>query len=111
MGGALCIVHAVLRTQGDPARFGYIVSKAVGNAVTRNLIRRRLKFISEQAIHDGFSGAEVVFRVLPAAAGASFAELKGEADRALRKIGRFDEARVDASLPGDARPHQGGAHA
>ena len=89
MGGALCITHAVLRTPESPARFGYIVSKAVGNAVTRNLVRRRLKFISEQAIRAGFTGVEVVFRALPAAAGASFPELQLEVERSLRKVQRL----------------------
>src|SRR5690606_25028160 len=39
------VTHIVETGESRPARFGFIVSKAVGNAVRRNLIRRRLKAI------------------------------------------------------------------
>ncbi len=88
VGGAYCITHAVLRSPGDPARFGFIVSKAVGGAVTRNLVRRRMKTIVERRLHDGFSGIDVVFRALPASATASYAELEGELGKALDRVQR-----------------------
>lgn len=93
VGGAYCITHAVSHVPGlgappRPARFGFVVSKAVGNAVTRNLVRRRLKAIVERQLRDGFSGADVVFRALPASARAEFAELEREVDRALRRAVR-----------------------
>lgn len=88
MGGAYCITHAVLRSPDDPARFGFIISKAVGNAVTRNLVRRRLKAIVEARIHEGIRGVDVVFRALPASGSASFAELQREAHRALDRLER-----------------------
>lgn len=59
-------------------RFGYITSKKVGGAVTRNLIRRRLQGISDVLIAEDQLAADVVFRVLPAAAAASYAELHSE---------------------------------
>lgn len=93
VGGAYCITHAVFRRPEDgttsseaPARFGFIVSKAVGNAVTRNRVRRRFKTIAERRINSGFAGVDVVFRALPAAAGATFAELEHEANRALDRV-------------------------
>lgn len=90
MGGANCITHAVLHVDEDrPARFGFIVSKAVGGAVTRNRVRRRLKAIVERHLAEGFGGADVVFRVLPPAAGASFTDLSAEVDRALARIERM----------------------
>lgn len=91
MGGANCITHAVLRVQGEdrPARFGFIISKAVGNAVTRNLVRRRLKSIIERRLARGFVEADVVFRVLPAAATASFEQLELEVNRALDRVERL----------------------
>ena len=48
-------------------RFGFIVSKAVGNAVTRNLIRRRLKSVCYSLIESADSGLDVVVRALPSA--------------------------------------------
>lgn len=85
VGGAFCITHAVSVSPDEPARFGYIVSKAVGNAVTRNLIRRRMKFVTEQLLHEGVAGYDIVFRALPAAATAPFAELDREIRRGVRK--------------------------
>lgn len=79
VGGPFLVTHAVLRTQETPARFGYIVSKKVGNAVTRNLMTRRLKGISDELLHEGFSGFDVVFRVQPEAAGATYSKLRDEA--------------------------------
>lgn len=92
VGGALGITHAVFRSPEDPARFGFIVSKAVGNAVTRNLVRRRLKSIAQRQIVEGCAGIDVVFRMLPASASASYTELEVEAHRALSKIRREAEA-------------------
>lgn len=85
MGGALCITHAVSVSPNEPARFGYIVSKAVGNAVTRNLIRRRMKFVTEQLLHEGLSGYDIVFRALPASAKAPYSELEREVRRGVMK--------------------------
>lgn len=86
MGGPILVTHAVLRTPADPARFGYIVSKKVGNAVTRNLITRRLRGISEALLHEGFSGFDVVFRVQPPAASASYERLEGEVRRQVTSL-------------------------
>ena len=90
VGGAYCITHAVLHVHEDrPARFGFIVSKAVGGSVTRNLVRRRLKAIVERRLAEGFSGADVVFRALPASAEAPFAELEREVTRSLTRLHRM----------------------
>lgn len=86
IGGQFCVTHAVLHTSTRPARFGFIVSKAVGNAVVRNKVRRRLKTIAQQSLHANFFGADVVFRALPASAHASFGELEYETRRALEKV-------------------------
>ena len=101
MGGAFCITYAVRRSQTEsaagapPARFGYIVAKNVGNAVTRNLVRRRMKAVSEGLIHHGMNGVEIVFRALPAAAEATFdeleRELRGAATRLAERLGAGGE--------------------
>lgn len=104
VGGAFCITHAVLHVEAAPARFGFIVSKAVGTAVTRNLVRRRLKAIVERRLHQGFGGADVVFRVLPAAAAAPFTELELEISRSLDRIERLaGEAAQPTAEPDGAR--------
>lgn len=88
VGGAVCITHAFSRSPGEPARFGFIVAKTVGNAVTRNLIRRRLKTVVERHLAAGITGVDVVIRALPAAADADYATLEAQVDRALRRLAR-----------------------
>lgn len=88
VGGAFCITHAVFRSIDDPARFGFIVSKAVGNAVTRNRVRRRLKSIAQRRINMGLTGIDVVFRMLPASASADYTDLEAEVDRSVAKLQR-----------------------
>jgi len=72
---------------GDPrdARFGFIVSKQVGSAVTRNTVRRRLKAICAAHLAEVRAGADVVIRALPSSATAGFAELDAEVARCLRR--------------------------
>lgn len=84
----MCITHAVFRSPDEPARFGFIVSKAVGNAVTRNLVRRRLKSIAQRRIDEGLMGVDVVFRMLPSSATAGFADLEWETNRAMERLRR-----------------------
>lgn len=88
VGGRLIAAHAVFHVSREtsPARFGYIITKAVGNAVTRNRVRRRLKSISDAVIREGFTGVDVVFRAHPAAANASFADLDDEVRQLVKQI-------------------------
>ncbi|MBN9176870.1 MAG: ribonuclease P protein component [Microbacterium sp.] len=68
-----------------PARFGFIVSKQVGSAVTRNTVRRRLKAVCAEALPNVAAGADVVIRALPSAASADFAALRSEVVRCLTR--------------------------
>lgn len=90
VGDANCVVHAVFRApaEGEPARFGFIVSKAVGNAVQRNLVRRRLKTIADRHILAGLTGVDIVIRAQPSSLQAPFAELEAEFERSLQRLRR-----------------------
>ncbi|MEO5653098.1 MAG: ribonuclease P protein component [Marmoricola sp.] len=75
----------------DPARLrapriGLVVSKAVGNAVIRNLVKRRLRHLIRErlALLPDFS--VLVVRAQPVAAAASYAVLGEELDRCLGKV-------------------------
>ena len=61
-----------------PMRFGVIVSKAVGNAVERNTVRRRLKALGRGVVDAGHHGEDVVIRVLPGSAAATWDSLSAD---------------------------------
>ncbi|MCR8669738.1 ribonuclease P protein component [Agrococcus sp. HG114] len=73
-GGPLAVVHRA-RPEAAVARFGFIVSKQVGNAVVRNRVKRRLSEIVRAEL-DRIEPADIVIRALPAAADADFATLR-----------------------------------
>jgi ribonuclease P protein component len=77
------ITYLVTTDEQRPARFGFIVSKRVGTAVTRNTVRRRLKAICATHLLELREGVDVVIRALPAAADAEFAVLNTEVRRGL----------------------------
>ncbi|MEH0969929.1 ribonuclease P protein component [Micromonospora sp. CPCC 205546] len=66
-----------------PARAGFVVSKAVGNAVVRNRVRRRLRHLVRERLADLPAGSTLVVRALPAAADASYPRLGADLDAAV----------------------------
>jgi len=60
------IVHAVPAPDGP--RIGFVVSGALGNAVTRNRVKRRLRHLAMAHVADTPAGIDVVVRALPRAA-------------------------------------------
>lgn len=64
-------------------RAGLVVSKAVGNAVERNQVKRRLRGLLASRMSDLHDGDKLVVRALPAARGASSAALGTDLDTAL----------------------------
>ena len=68
-----------------PPRAGFVVSKAVGGAVQRNRVKRRLRHLVRARIDNLPPGAMLVVRALPAAAERSYAELGADLDGALAR--------------------------
>ena len=77
---------------------GLVVSKAVGNAVTRNRVKRRLRHLARARLVRFPRTAVVVVRALPGAAQASSTELGADFDTALRRLERSSST-VAASQP------------
>ncbi|MFD3595462.1 ribonuclease P protein component [Nocardia sp. NPDC058640] len=75
-----CVVRV-----GGP-RFGLIVSKAVGNAVVRHRVARRLRHICAQVVEELPADTDVVIRALPGAATADSAEMLRQLRTGLRKL-------------------------
>jgi ribonuclease P protein component len=88
VAGAHTVSYLRSRESGTDARFGFIVSKKVGTAVRRNLVRRRLKAACHEAVVDGIRGVDVVVRALPNAADAAWPELRAEVLDALARPAR-----------------------
>jgi ribonuclease P protein component len=74
------------RSAGEAPRVGFVVSRTVGGAVARNAVRRRLRHLMRERLHLLTPGSTLVVRALPAAAGASSAELSEDLDAALRRL-------------------------
>jgi ribonuclease P protein component len=83
ISGASLVVYVLRHGGRTMPRFGFIVSKAVGNAVTRNRVRRRLKAASYLALTKVEPGMDVVVRALPSAAQATWASLQRELNAAI----------------------------
>jgi ribonuclease P protein component len=66
-GRPTVVVHAASSTSTD-VLVGFVVSKAVGNAVVRNSVKRRLRHIARDRLTDTPAGCRIVLRALPAAA-------------------------------------------
>ena len=93
-------MHLAQRPAPDPAtagagalarpgpRAGLVVSAAVGGAVTRKAVSRRLRHLLVPALAALPEGTDLVVRALPAAAGSSSAELADDLAGALRSARR-----------------------
>lgn len=66
-----------------PSRAGFVVSKAVGNAVTRNQVRRRLRALVRDRMTALPPGSTLVVRALPASAQTSYPRLAADLDAAI----------------------------
>lgn len=75
--------------QSIPPQVGFVVSKAVGNAVVRHRVTRRLRHVMRARIERFPAGTLVVVRALPPAAASSSRELGVDIDAALRKLRVF----------------------
>jgi ribonuclease P protein component len=76
-------VSAPSSTEPAPARAGFVVSKTVGGAVVRNLVRRRLRHLARERLVDLPAGATLVIRALPGAADRTYPQLGADLDGAL----------------------------
>jgi ribonuclease P protein component len=86
-GGRLLVVHLGQESAGDgPARAGLVVGKAVGNAVQRNRVKRRLRHLLRDRLALLPDGASLVVRALPPAGTATSSELGSALDKAWSRL-------------------------
>ena len=77
------IYYRLERDAGEPLRVGIIVARSVGNAVARNLVRRRYRALGREFVEAGARGNDVVVRALPGAAQGGWATLADDMHTAL----------------------------
>jgi len=77
------VLYAAAIAADEPSRIGFIVSKSVGNAVVRNLVKRRLREAGAASLREHGTGLAIVVRALPASASASWDQLLDDYNAAL----------------------------
>jgi ribonuclease P protein component len=90
-GCSTMVVHLWVDPDADagPVRVGFTVSKAVGNAATRNRVKRRLRHLTREhlaALEELPGRAALVVRALPPAAEASYGSLGADLTRTLGRV-------------------------
>src|SRR5262249_19527570 len=86
-GRPLLVGHLTVRAGVDePPRVGFAVSRAVGQAVVRNQVRRRLRHLVAGYLHSLPRGSLLVLRATPQAATARQADLAAELDVVIRAL-------------------------
>jgi ribonuclease P protein component len=83
--GALLLTPGAVSTDAEP-KVGFVVSRAVGSAVVRNRVKRRLRELMRRRIAWLPEGCLLVLRAQPAAAGARQAELAADLDLVLGRL-------------------------
>lgn len=94
------VAHLSIGTDGDTS-VGFVVSKAVGPAVVRNRVKRRLRHLVAPHLVGGTpasvpQGSKLVVRALPASALADSVRLGTDLDLALTTVVRKAEQRMPA---------------
>jgi ribonuclease P protein component len=84
-GSRTLVVHLQRLEEGD-AQVGFVVSRAVGNAVARNRVKRRLRHLARERLSSLPGSCVFVIRALPPAAQAPWAELGDDLDRCLKRV-------------------------
>jgi ribonuclease P protein component len=94
-GRSTVVLHLevpAVQTAAEPAageelpRVGLVVGRAVGNAVARNQVKRRLRHLVRERLGSLPGGAVLVVRALPPAATASSAAMGRDVDAALTRL-------------------------
>jgi len=82
------VLQTLARADNGPARVGFTVTRKVGNAVTRNRVRRRLKEAMRLLARERpIGGVDLVLVGRGSTLGRRFAALLGDLGRALDKAG------------------------
>jgi len=74
------------REEGTGPRVGLIIAKAVGSAVERHRVGRRLRHVVRTMLSDLHQSDQVVIRALPSSRHVSSAQLERQLRNGLRRV-------------------------
>lgn len=80
------VVYMNQRNGSGKARFGFVVGKTVGNAVERNLVKRRARSLAKNNLSLFSENSDLVIRALPGTAQISWQTLSSEFDKAIATL-------------------------
>lgn len=105
-----CLILAIRpRPESAHAHAGFTTTKRIGNAVTRNLVRRRLRMIVRNAFPRISATHDIVTIAKFPAVKASFAELESEWEKLAHRAGLFQKKTPSEPAAGPASdPAPGG---
>ena len=103
VGRGRAVVHLQVSGSAPPV-VGFVVSKAVGGAVVRNRVGRRLREVVRALLPQLPPGTRVVVRALPPAAAATSGDLARDVERALAAALSKATARAGARGRGASSP-------
>lgn len=92
----------------EPPRIGFIVSKAVGGAVVRKRVQRRLRHVMRERLGVLPNGSLLVVRAKPLAAQLRQEDLAVQLDSAIATVQRPRGASRGRSARGGRKPAKGG---
>jgi len=96
-GTRTLVLHLDVDSGVERPQVGFVVSKAVGPAVTRNQVKRRLRHLSRERVTSLPGSAVLVVRALPSSADASHATLGNDFDHALSRLLRGSDPVMSSS--------------
>jgi ribonuclease P protein component len=82
----LLVGHLAPPSGESAPRVGFVVGRAVGGAVERNRVRRRLRHLVRARFERLPAGSTLVLRATPAAASATSTRLAVDLDRVLDRL-------------------------
>ncbi|NUR84562.1 MAG: ribonuclease P protein component [Nonomuraea sp.] len=88
------VVHLHVRGEEAPL-VGFVVGRAVGGAVVRNKVKRRLRHLMRDRLHRLPGGSLLVVRANPQAASTRHEQLAAELDVAIDRLLRRRESSMD----------------
>jgi len=86
LGTPHSVIYVAPQAVAGPTRFGFIVSKAVGNSVIRHRMTRRLRAVGHEILADLPVGNDVIIRSLPGSAEVAWATLHADVAGAMERI-------------------------